>query len=297
MNPSKRLRTALARSALAGYALAASGAASALDVDAGDYTALPEGTQLALVYYQHAEIDHLYADGRKGPGKLSTDAALFRYVYFTRIGDYIIDPQIIVPYVGIDAKGALADAGVNSPSGFGDTLLGATLWLHNDPKAGDYFGLTYFLSVPTGDYDRHDALNIGADRYSHILQAGYIKRLSPKWTMDLVLDATIHGDNKKANAAGDTLEQDTTWQAQAWLRYHVSDTLDLRASVSRYWGGETKLGGVSQDDETNRSKFTIGTAWFVEPSLQLIANVGRDISVDNGAKEDSRLNLRLLKVF
>ena len=84
---------------------------------------------------------------------------------------------------------------------------------------------------------------------------------------------------------------------QAWLRYHVSDALDLRASVSRYWGGETKLGGVSQDDETNRSKFTIGAAWFVDPSLQLIANVGRDISVDNGAKDDSRLNLRLLTVF
>ena len=71
----------------------------------------------------------------------------------------------------------------------------------------------------------------------------------------------------------------------------------MRASLSRDWGGETKLGGVRQDDESNRSKFTIGAAWFVEPTVQVIANVGRDISVDNGPKEDSRLNLRLLKVF
>jgi hypothetical protein len=278
-------------------ALSISGAASALDVDAGDYTALPEGTNLALLYYQHAEIDHLYSGGHKGPGSLSTDAALLRYVHFTKIGDYIIDPQIIVPYVNIDAKGQLADAGVNSPSGLGDTLLGATLWLKNDPKKGEYFGFTYFLSAPTGDYDRNRPLNIGADRYSHILQFGYINKLSDKFTIDLVADATIHGDNNNANAAGDTLKQAVGYQAQAWLRYHVTDALDLRASASRNWGGETKLGGVGQDDESNRSKFTLGAAWFVEPSVQLIASLGKDISVDNGPKEDSRVNLRLLKVF
>ncbi len=277
--------------------LCVSGAASALDVDAGDYTALPEGTNLALLYYQHAEIDHLYADGHKGAGALRTDAALLRYVHFTKIGDYIIDPQIIVPYVNIDTRGALADAGVNSPSGLGDTLLGATLWLKNDPKKGEYFGFTYFLSAPTGGYDRDRALNIGADRYGHILQFGYINRLTDKLTVDLIADATLYGDNKNANVAGDTLKKAVSYQAQAWLRYHVTDAFDVRASLSRDWGGETKLGGVRQDDESNRSKFTIGAAWFVEPTVQVIANVGRDISVDNGPKEDSRLNLRLLKVF
>lgn len=48
--------------ALAASMLCASGA-SAMDVDAGDYTALPAGTNLGLLHYQHAERNRLYANG------------------------------------------------------------------------------------------------------------------------------------------------------------------------------------------------------------------------------------------
>jgi hypothetical protein len=36
---------------------------------------------------------------------------------------------------------------------------------------------------------------------------------------------------------------------------------------------------------------------FVSPTLQVLVSVGRNLKVDNGFKESSRLNVRLLKVF
>lgn len=51
------------------------------------------------------------------------------------------------------------------------------------------------------------------------------------------------------------------------------------------------------DDKPNTSKFSVGASWFVTPSDQLMVNFGRDLSVDDGFKEQGRVNLRLLHIF
>jgi hypothetical protein len=65
------------------------------DVDAGDYTALPAGTNLGLAYYQHATRDRLYSQGNRlpiNPG-LDSDVGILRGVHFMELGGYVIDPQ------------------------------------------------------------------------------------------------------------------------------------------------------------------------------------------------------------
>lgn len=54
--------------------LLTSGNAVAIDVDAGDYTALPAGTNLGMVYYQYATADSLYSDGDKAPINAGLDS-------------------------------------------------------------------------------------------------------------------------------------------------------------------------------------------------------------------------------
>jgi hypothetical protein len=41
--------------------------------------------------------------------------------------------------------------------------------------------------------------------------------------------------------------------------------------------------------------FSVGH--FVTPDVQLVAAVGRDLSIRNGIREDARLNLRILKIY
>ncbi|QID17944.1 transporter [Nitrogeniibacter mangrovi] len=271
--------------------------AQAVDVDAGDYTALPDGTNLALLYYQHATRDALIADGHKANlnAGLDSDVGILRGVHFMDVGGYIVDPQFLLPFGKLKAKDDLSALG--DADGMGDLILAATVWLVNDPKSSTYFGITPFLFLPTGDYDKHDSLNLGENRWKFALQAGYITQIAPKLLLDVVADVTVYGDNDDFGPTGVTLKQDPSVQLQGFLRYQMSDTWDLRAGISHTTGGETEVAGVSQNDSLRTTKMTLGTAVFVTPTVQLMANYGRDIDVRNGLREDNRLNLRILKVF
>ena len=60
------------------------GAAHAVAVDPGDYTYLPPGTGLALLYYQHASGKSLYSGGHKvsGNADLDVDVGIARGVKY-----------------------------------------------------------------------------------------------------------------------------------------------------------------------------------------------------------------------
>lgn len=275
----------------------ASGSAMAIDVDAGDYTALPAGTNLAMGYYQFATRDALYADGDKAPidAGLDSHIGILRGVHFTEIGGYTVDPQFLLPVGKLEGKDDTA--GLGDASGIGDLTLAATVWLVNEPESNTYFGITPFVYAPTGSYDNKDALNIGENRWKYALQAGFITGLTPDISLDLAGDVTFYGENDEFGAGNATLKQDPSYQFQGFLRYHMSKQWDLRAGVSHTLGGETKVDGIDQDDRMSYTKMTLGTAWFATPSLQLLANYGTDLSVKNGFKEQHRINLRILKAF
>jgi hypothetical protein len=260
--------------ALAAMAACATFKAHAVDIDAGDYTALPPGTTLGMVYYQHATRDSLYANGEQAPirPRLTSDIAIARGVHFMKLGDYVIDPQFLLPFGRLSASRDIAAMGRNT--GVGDLMLAATLWL-TKPGDKEHFGITPFIWLPTGQYNRNDPLSLGENRWKAALQAGWIKPL----------------------ASSATLKQKAQFQFQGLLRYHLSDTSDLRLGLSHLTGGETRVNGVAQNDRQSTTKVSFGGAVFVAPKTQLLATVGRDLHVRQGFKENARINLRLLQVF
>lgn len=276
--------------------LALAAPAHALDVEAGDYTALPAGTNLGLLYYQHVARNRVYADGNKVlGGSLDSDVGIVRYVRFMEVGGFTIDPQFVLPFGKLRASDNLSALG--SASGVGDLILASTVWLVNRPEKKQYFGITPFLYVPVGTYDKDKPLNLGENRWKFTLQAGYIAPLADKVTLDLAADVTVFGNNTKYGPSSATLRQDALTQGQAWLRYHFTDTFDIRGGLSYTFGGETSVNGVSRNDRTNTSKFSVGFAWFPTPTLQVLGTYGQDMSVHSGPMENNRFNFRLLKVF
>lgn len=288
----KRLVRAIA---LAATAVVTTGA-QAVDVDAGDYTALPAGTNLGLVYFQHAERNKLYSDGNQVPisPKLNSDVGILRGVHYMDIGGLIVDPQFLLPFGRLDAKRDIAALGSNT--GIADLILAATVWF-NKPTEKTHFGITPFLFLPTGQYDRDDPLSLGENRWKFALQAGYITPLSDKVTLDLVGDFMIFGKNSDFGPLGQDLKQKVQYQLQSFLRYNLSPATDLRMGLSHVAGGETEIDGVDQDNSQSLTKVQFGAAHFIGPTTQLLATYGRDISVRNGFKESGRLNLRFLQIF
>lgn len=130
-----------------------------------------------------------------------------------------------------------------------------------------------------------------------MLQVGYIQGIGDKLTLDFAADVTAYGRNDRANPAGQSLTQAPTYQVQGFMRYALSPAWDLRAGLSRTRVDETKLDDNNQNTATTIDKLQLGTAVFVTPKTQLLATRGRDLSVSNGFKEASRLNLRILQVF
>ncbi len=282
---------------IAGFSICNTQAAE-IATDPGDYTPLPAGVNLAILYGQYATRDTVYSDGNKVPVEagLDTTIGLARFVHYMDIGGIIVDPQIIVPFGKVELEEPFGPLQPTSESGVGDPIIGATAWVHNNPEDQQWVGLSAFVSVPVGQYDENKGpVNIGENRWKGIFQAAYVKHLSNNVVLDLIAEYSVYGDND--DFLGFEREQDDAQSLQGHLRYLLSKQSHVALSYYHSFGGETSVGGQDQDDGVNTNRWLATYATFVDPTVQLQIQAGQDISVENGFEEDARVNLRVLKVF
>ncbi|MDH4574062.1 transporter [Salinicola acroporae] len=272
-------------------------AAQAIDVDVGDYVPAPAGTTIGMLYYQHAERDRLYSQGRQvvDDPRLVSDVGIARLAHYDTMGGVTVAPQILVPFGRLDAGRDTAALG--HTSGVGDIILATPFWPINDAASRTYLGIAPYLYLPTGSYERDLALNLGENRWKLDLQVGFVKGLSDNWFVDLTGDVMFHGNNDDYGSAGATLRQEPLYQGQAYLRYQFTPGSNAFVGLSQTWGGETRVDGVDRDDEPRQRKFSVGGSHFIGPTTQLLVAFGRDLQVENGFRENARVNLRLLQLF
>lgn len=266
----------------------------AVDLDAGDYDYAPSGTNLAMLYYQHASRDSLYNGNDRVSNKveLKSDIGIARYVHYMDVAGLHIAPQILVPFGRLDAEKDIASLG--SSSGLGDIILANTFFIYHDKDTKSTFGITPYLYLPTGKYSKYDDLNIGENRVKLTVQGAYTTQLIDRLNWDIASDFTIYGKND--DVINGSLKQDLGFQIQTNTRYRLTDIADLRAGLSYSDAGDTKQDGVTTDSN-KQTKLWIGTGISPTATTQVILNYGRDLKVENGFKEDNRINLRLMKVF
>lgn len=278
--------------------------AYAIDIDAGDWTPAPAGTTVGLLYLQAAQRNDLYAGGQRVPGSngLDSQIGLLRAVHYFDILGTRANVNVVLPFGHLKGKDGTSSLG--SASGVGDLMLVSALWGHMDQEAGTYVGVLNYLSLPTGDYDRHKALNLGENRWKWTIQPGFQFQMNDRWGADLTADITFHGHNDDfgAGASGVTMKQNPTVQVQGFLRYGLSPATTLNAGLSHVRTGETEVAGLDQNDSTRITKFQIGGSTWITPTTQIVLAAGRDLKVDGDAgalqfKESARLNFRLLKLF
>tara|TARA_R110002167_G_scaffold246875_1_gene452455 strand:- start:4141 stop:5079 length:939 start_codon:yes stop_codon:yes gene_type:complete len=294
------LRAAVATSALCVLATSVSNTVSAAQVatDPGDYSPAPAGVDLGLLYLQHASRTSVYADGKKAPieAELTTDIGLLRWVHFMEIGGMIADPQVILPFGKVDLGKPLNGLPAMSASGVGDPIVGGTLWVMNNPNTHKSVGLTALLSLPLGDYDADQGpVNVGENRYKLITQAAYVTPLTDTMSLDVIAEYTLFGNND--DFLGFTRKQAAQYGYQTHFSYHLSDQTRLALSWFQDFGGETTVADTKQDDALNNTRWQLGVAHFFAPDKQILLQYSQDQHTESGFQEDSRLNLRLLKIF
>lgn len=277
--------------------LLASGIASAgvVTTTPGDSEPLPPGTDLALLYYQHAERDRVNVNGRSAVPdfRLTSDIALARFVHWTTLGGFVVTPQVILPFGRLDMRGA----GNQTVSGMGDPMFGSNIWLYNNKESERYFSLGGYFAIPAGSYDASKAsMNLGENRWKGVLEVNWVQAIISKV---LYAEATLEfdkfGDNN--NYAGARLRQDNVYELQTHLRYILNDKNQLGVSYFHTIGGKTYLNGVAQNDRQTSDHALLTWTHFLEPRLQLQFQGGTDLYVKNGPQENWRFNLRIARAF
>jgi hypothetical protein len=276
-----------------GYGTVAS--AYVITTEPGDSAPLPEGTDLGVLYYQHAERNTLKVDGHDVPGdfRLNSDIALARYVKWTSLGGFLVTPQVILPYGHLKMSG---DSHA-SESNFGDPIIGSNIWLLNDAVNERYFSLGGYIGLPLGSYDgEKGSMNIGENRWKGVFEVNYVQAIIPR---TLYGEITLEHDEfgKNDDFAGRTLRQDSVFEVQTHLRYVFSPTDQFGVSYFHTTGGENHLGGVSLDDSLNTKRYLLTWSHFLTPKTQLQTQTGQDLDVRNGPQENLRVNVRLAHIF
>ncbi|MBS0370085.1 MAG: transporter [Proteobacteria bacterium] len=287
MTTTQRFALRLCAASLLAAGLSASPAFADVRPDPGDYTGLPAGTNLLLAYAQFPRGDKVYSKGNKVVDNLdlSVNAGILRYVHFMKLGDYIIDPQIIVPFG--NQKIGLSDS---KTSGLGDVIFGATLWTLADLAKGEHLGWSVFFTAPTGG-DKNQGFALSNNRWATDLQVGYIRKLSDKWTIDLIGETEFYQDQRDTKA-----QKDPLLQAHGHLRYHLSDATYVAATYRHAWGAKEKLDGVELAGAKNNGTGMLTWASFVDKQWQVQLQYSQDLKVEEGPKT-SALQARVLYVY
>lgn len=270
----------------------------ALETAPGDYEPLPAGKSALLLYYQHAQSDRFYQGGHEVSDnfRLRTDVGLLRVMHSIPLGDgAFFEPQAILPFGHLKASGDASALG--STTGVGDLIIGLPVKWRLQTLHGDVVSFGPYIYAPTGSYDRDDALNLGENRWRLVLQGAYVHHFNDRWALDTVADVSWFSHNDDYTAAGATLQQKAREEYQAYVRYQWSPATTLGAGGGYVRGGRTEVQGLDQDDETRTSYARLTLTHFLAPDLQFQVQAGRDLSVDQGFKEQARLNLRILKLF
>jgi hypothetical protein len=271
--------------------------AAALDVDAGDYEAAPPGTNLAILYGFFGWRNKFVTDSGDDVdnSNLNSQIGLLRLVHYLDIG-ITIDPQIFLFYGSLN-NGRLGGESLNSSTGFGDIIIASTFWFVNQPEQQRWFGVTPFIFFPTGTYRDGQTLNFGENRYKYVLQAGYVEHFGD-WIVDLIADTTFYGDNDDAGPDGNqTLEQNNSFQTQAWLRYKLSPEWLVGAGWSGTYGGKVEVDGRGNGVATKVQQLRAITQFWARSNFQLQAIARTDVWNRGGFREQFGLQLKAMAVF
>jgi hypothetical protein len=275
--------------------------------DAHDYMAAPCGTHMLFWYFQSISAVQNYADNKRSTDiDVHATVGILRPVIFTKIPgtNIIADPQFLLPFgyqfasttTTTDTGEGIVTSSVNLPgsSGLGDLILACTFWFVNDPANKQWFGITPYIYVPTGDYDSGRLVNLGANRWGGRLEAGYIKGWGD-WTMDF--GGGIEGYTNNNRYDGDcTLKQDPVFDIQAKLTYDISKSAYFGLEYSFIVGGKTQVNDdpKSPEPQAQTLKFTSGF-WFAS-NYQLQAGYNMTLDQHNGSKVNT-YQFRFLYIY
>ncbi len=272
----------------------------AVDYQPFDWVPAPRGASVLMGYYQfatHSELTNTITCAVKN-SHLDSHIGIARYLYYNEAFGHPFVLDLIVPF-GALTDGRIGGNPAGTASGIGDPTVSVGAWLINQPEHGRWLSAASFLSIPIGTYDSQSAVNLGQNRWQHDLQVDFTQTLLERFTIDVSGVWTYYGENTDAGPARQTLRQDSSWSAYAWLTYATQTAArpSLSIGYAGTFGGAVKLDGVPTGSKTEEHQIRFSYSQFVVPTWQFLLSVNRDVSATGQFKQDFGVLLRIARVL
>lgn len=263
----------------------------AIDLQPGEIKA-PSGTfNAAQMSYVYVEKGDKYTHGSKtsSTSNINQNAFLLRLSHAFEINQI---PAIVYAASSINhlENRDVPNAANTNSNGIGDTTLVFALWPYVDRAKEEYVGLATYLTLPTGEYDKNSAVNIGSNVYQTAFQAGYQRKLIDNVNWMSALDVVLAGDNKQF-LGNNKLEKDPLYNFQTGLQYVFNPTYS--ASVGYFYtvGGESTVNSIDQGNINKIHRYQL-TGQGIYNFGRLMLQYGSEFANENSYIEDHRLIAR-----
>lgn len=279
---------------LAVFSFAAIGSADVLDPL--DNMSAPPGTFVFLTYTGIAHFPD-WADNNGDDYKLGLEQSflLLRPLYVIgKIADkmtYGVNAVFPIAHLSLDSDNELGAPSV-SEFGLGDIVLSPFIFLYENPDSQLYISLWEFVNVPTGDFDKNNAVNIGRDTwfFQHQIALGWYPG---KFGLDVCLNywQYLESDDLK-------YDEPDAIEVEAVVSYGITD--QFRAGVqAAYWIGidDAEYDGVEvPDSEPMNLKLGLNLSYALKENFIAGIRWMHDVDSENYVEGDW-VYLRLAYIF
>ncbi|QGG09038.1 transporter [Enterobacter cancerogenus] len=228
--------------------------------NARDWQNLPKDKNLIFGYYNNVKSNTDISSALPVDGvSVDADVYIFRYARTFDIDGRISAIQIIQPYASVSASldnsryftGSLEHENIGDTQViFAHNLFGAPALSEEQFrqwKPETFLSAAFWLTLPTGDYDRNNTINIGANRWGFKPELAFGTPVGHSW-IELNSWINFYTDNKEYQQ-NSRLEQRPLYALEGHWSYSLSPAFWLSLDGSWAKGGETRVDGVLQDDE------------------------------------------------
>ncbi|MFK0090617.1 transporter [Pseudomonas sp. NPDC090755] len=238
---------------------------------------------------------------------LNADLYILRYARSFGLDGRNSAIQILQPYADVEASfdDGRFFSGTKHNGGMGDTQI---VFAHNffgapalsaeefsSWKPGTFLSGALWLVTPTGDYDKNRVINIGSNRWVVKPEIAFGTPLGPTW-LEINGYVSLYGDNDDYQG-NSKLEQKPLYAMEAHYSYTINRALWASLDATYNTGGETKVDGVSQDNEQENTLLGASLGFMLSPQFGGLVAYSDTVSERTGSPDVNTWTLRLQYVW
>ncbi len=298
--PHKLKRWAFAAAACLAVSASGAAVASAQEVEPNEFTSLPDGTNIAFLYYAYGHNDsYSIANGPKIKGSgIETNVINARFVHFDYIFGVPAGVQIYQAFGSLSA-GHVGTQSLGSAFGASNVTLSAFFWPYSSVATKTYWNITGFVIPPTGTYDKNSPINLdtvfGGIGWAGDVQTGFTKGIGEHFSFDLGFDARFYGDATRPG--GLRIRTANDYRLQGFANWNWTRAFQTSVGWESLLGGTQTANGVNDGSKTEFERLRLVSSLFVAPNAQALLELNHDFVAVGGFKQSFGLQTRFLYAF